>query len=150
MLRSETTFLPFAIRRDELVGGTNCTPHEGIEFGVALPHAFDILLGIIAVSECFNDIDDAEIVFLLIIIPIYAYLPAGKQLYLLWHILSLFQALLVPVKELSDSVLDFDFMGPAQRVELADIDELAHGSIGLGGVELDCAGEANGFDYEFA
>ena len=45
-------------------------------------------------------------------------------------------------------MFDFDLVLPSEGVELADIDELAHGAIGLGGVELDCAGEANGFDYE--
>ena len=30
-------------------------------------------------------VSNAEVVFLLVIVPICAYLPAGKQLYLLWH-----------------------------------------------------------------
>ena len=62
-----------------------CTPH-GIELRIALTHAFDVLLWIRAVGEGINSIDDAEVVFLFGIVPICAYLPYGKLLYLLWHI----------------------------------------------------------------
>ncbi len=41
-------------------------------------------------------------------------------------------------------------MGPAEAVELAHVDELAHGAVGLGGVELDCALEADRLDHKLA
>ena len=46
-------------------------------------------------------------------------------------------------------MLDFDAMSPAEGVELGDVDEFAHGAIGLGGIEFDGAFEAYGFDDEF-
>ncbi len=39
-------------------------------------------------------------------------------------------------------------MSPSQRVELGDIDELAHGAVGLGGIEGDFALEAYGLDNQ--
>lgn len=40
-----------------------------------------------------------------------------------------FQAVLVPVEQLLDAVLDFDLVSPAEAVELGDINELAHRAI---------------------
>lgn len=60
----------------------------------------------------------------------------------------LLQAVLVPVEEFLYSVLDFDLVGPSEAVKLADIDELAHGAIGLGGVEEDFALEVNGLYHQ--
>ena len=77
--------MPFAIGGDEFVGGTICPPHERIKLGVAFAKFLEVFAGILAVGEGFNGIDNAEVVFLLIIVPICAYLPASKQLYLLWH-----------------------------------------------------------------
>ena len=56
------------------------------------------------------------------------------------------QVFLVPVEELLDAIFDFYLMGPAKGVELGYIDELAHGTIGLGGIEGDFALEAYGLD----
>ena len=60
-----------------------------------------------------------------------------------------FQGVFVPVKEFLDALLDFDAMSPSEGVELGDVDEFAHGAIGLGGIEFDGAFEAYGFDDEF-
>ena len=78
--------MTLAIGRDELVGGTFCPPHESIEFGISLTKLLEVSSRILAVGEGFNGIDDAEVLFLLIIIPICAYLLVAKQLYLLWHV----------------------------------------------------------------
>ena len=39
-------------------------------------------------------------------------------------------------------------MCPAEGVELADVDELAHCAVRLAGVELDCSRKANCLDYQ--
>lgn len=54
--------------------------------------------------------------------------------------------MLIPVEELLNSGLNFDFVSPAEAVELGDINELTHGAVWLGGVEFDGAGEADGVD----
>ena len=58
------------------------------------------------------------------------------------------QTFFVPVEEFLYSILDFDLMCPAEGVELADVDELAHRAVRLADVELDRAGEADGLDYK--
>ena len=59
------------------------------------------------------------------------------------------QTFLVPVKEFLYALFDFDAMLPTKGVEFGDIDELAHGAIGFGGVEGDFALEAYGLDNQF-
>ena len=59
------------------------------------------------------------------------------------------QTLLVPLEEFLDAVLDFHFVCPAEGVEFGYVDKLAHGAVGLGGVELHSSGEAHGLDDEF-
>ena len=63
--------------------------------------------------------------------------------------LVLCQTFFVPVEEFLDSVFNLDFMCPAEGVELADVDELAHRAVRLAGVELDCTREADCLDYQF-
>lgn len=65
-----------------------------------------------------------------------------------FHTVELFQTLAIPLEEPLDPVLDLDLVGPAEGVELAYVDELAHCAVRLGGVELDGSGEAYGLDYQ--
>ena len=69
----------FAIGGDEFVGGTICPPHERIKFGVAFAKLLEVSGRILAVGEGLHGIDNAEIVFLFIIIPICAYLSAAAR-----------------------------------------------------------------------
>ena len=59
-----------------------------------------------------------------------------------------FQALLIPLEEAADSFIDFDFVRPAEPVELFYGDELSRGAVGFGGVEDDVSGEAYGLGDE--
>ena len=59
------------------------------------------------------------------------------------------EAAAVPVEEPADTVLDFDPVGPAEAVELADVDELAHRAVRLGGIELNRAGETSRLRDQF-
>ena len=60
------------------------------------------------------------------------------------------QGFFIPLKQFPDAILNLDLVCPAKGVELGDIDELAHGAIGLGGIEGDFALEAYGFYYQLA
>ena len=59
------------------------------------------------------------------------------------------QGFFIPIEEFGYAIFDFDFMSPAKGVEFGDIDELAHGAIGLGGIEGDFALKAYGFHNQF-
>ena len=58
------------------------------------------------------------------------------------------QAILIPVEQLPHSVLNLHLMRPTQRVQLGDIDKLAHGAVGFGGVEFHLALEAHGLYHQ--
>ena len=45
--------------------------------------------------------------------------------------------------------LNLNFVRPAERMELADINEFTHGTIGLGSVELHDSCKANDLHYKF-
>ena len=59
------------------------------------------------------------------------------------------QTLLIPLKQPSNPILNLHPMGPSQTVQLAHIYQLAHSPVRLGSIELDCAGEPYGLDYQF-
>lgn len=62
----------FAIGRDELVGGTVCPPHESIKFRVTLAKLLEVFGRVLAFCEGFNYINDAEIVGLEMLVPMFA------------------------------------------------------------------------------
>ena len=59
------------------------------------------------------------------------------------------QALSIPVEEALYAFLDVHLVVPAQAVEFADVDEFAHGAVGLCRVEFDRSRETNDLDHQF-
>lgn len=60
------------------------------------------------------------------------------------------EGFLVPVEEFLHALVDFDLVRPAEAVELAHVDELARGAVGLARVEHDFAFETDRLHDEFA
>jgi len=60
------------------------------------------------------------------------------------------EGFLVPVEEFLYAFVDFDLVSPAEAVELAHVNELARGAIGLACIEHDFAFEADRLHDEFA
>lgn len=56
----------------------------------------------------------------------------------------------VPVKELLNALVNFNFVGPTQTVELVHVNELTRGTVGLACVKVNLALEADSFHHEFA
>lgn len=60
------------------------------------------------------------------------------------------EGFLVPVEEFLYAFVDFDLVSPAEAVELAHVNELARGAIGLACIKHDFAFEADRLHDEFA
>ena len=58
------------------------------------------------------------------------------------------EALAIPVEESAHAVFYLHLVGPAQRVEFGHVDELAHGAVGAGSVEVDGAFKSYSFGHE--
>ena len=59
------------------------------------------------------------------------------------------QGFFIPLEKILHAILNLDFMCPAEGVELRNINEFSHSTIGLGNIELYCALETNGFYHQF-
>ena len=55
------------------------------------------------------------------------------------------KAQLVPLEQLLHTFVNLNLVRPAKAMQLRDVNELAHGAIGLGGIESDLSLKANGF-----
>ena len=59
----------------------------------------------------------------------------------------LLEGCFIPLEEFGYTLFNLDLVCPTERVELRHIDELAHGTIGLGSIELDSALETNNLHH---
>ena len=58
-------------------------------------------------------------------------------------------AILIPLEEFLDAILNLTFVGPTQRMQFGYVYEFAHGAIRFIDVKFHCAIEAYGLHYQF-